>query len=313
MTPVHTPKQVSADRTELIDAGIAWLDGRVTSMPPERLKAAADAIVAELADLSRLTRRSSAGVKAEPVAWEGYWPGAGSINSETRLTRWKHYADDWRKEGAEIRPLGYIESAALPSHAGEDDGAVAYQWQWASGMAGYCTDRPRDEDGLTITPLYARPELSCPRDELKAAHALASQTQGEGDAPDDSATAWLREGKGRPIDVTLFHEIAEVWREDGFAVTNLYAALTPSPTLEPSDAEVELTPVQKLAVSMTDERIADALDEEAEIILGLCIHDREAEIPEHVGAIKSWSGMLRGRASRMPAIASRQPTSGERE
>lgn len=62
----------------------------------------------------------------------------------------------------------------------------------------------------------------------------------------------------------------------------------------------ELTAVEELAVSMTDEKIANALDEECETILQLLIYSREGEIASHVGAIKSWTGMLRGRAERMP-------------
>lgn len=44
-------------------------------------------------------------VKAEPVAWEGYWPGAGSINSQTVLTRFRSTMRRWEKDGAEITPL----------------------------------------------------------------------------------------------------------------------------------------------------------------------------------------------------------------
>jgi hypothetical protein len=44
-------------------------------------------------------------VKAEPVAWEGYWPGAGSINSQTVLTRFRSTMERWEKDGAEITPL----------------------------------------------------------------------------------------------------------------------------------------------------------------------------------------------------------------
>jgi len=76
--------------------------------------------------------------------------------------------------------------------------------------------------------------------------------------------------------------------------------------LSPIGGEAEpvaLTAVEKLAVSMTDEKIADALDSECETILQLVIHDQAHQVAEHVGALKSWSGMLRGRASRMPKIA----------
>jgi hypothetical protein len=39
------------------------------------------------------------------VAWEGYWPGAGSIDSQTSLTRFKKTADEWQAGGAEVTPL----------------------------------------------------------------------------------------------------------------------------------------------------------------------------------------------------------------
>lgn len=44
-------------------------------------------------------------VEAEPDGWEGYWPGAGSIDSVTRLTRSRFVMERWIGEGAEITPL----------------------------------------------------------------------------------------------------------------------------------------------------------------------------------------------------------------
>ena len=55
---------------------------------------------------------------------------------------------------------------------------------------------------------------------------------------DDSATAWMREGNGRPIDVTLFHEVAKVWVEEGYSVTPLYAS-SPAPASGVSEEVVD--------------------------------------------------------------------------
>ena len=41
----------------------------------------------------------------EPVAWEGYWPGAGSIDSVTRLTSYLPTMEKWKADEAEITPL----------------------------------------------------------------------------------------------------------------------------------------------------------------------------------------------------------------
>lgn len=43
--------------------------------------------------------------KPEPVAWESYWAGAGSIDSTTRCTTKKAVMERWEKDGAEITPL----------------------------------------------------------------------------------------------------------------------------------------------------------------------------------------------------------------
>jgi hypothetical protein len=43
--------------------------------------------------------------RGEPVAWMAYWPGAGSVDSVTRVTRFEHSAQGWEEDGAEITPL----------------------------------------------------------------------------------------------------------------------------------------------------------------------------------------------------------------
>lgn len=44
------------------------------------------------------------------VAWMGYWPGAGSVDSVTRTTHFKSTADKWREDGAEVTPLAALVS-----------------------------------------------------------------------------------------------------------------------------------------------------------------------------------------------------------
>lgn len=51
----------------------------------------------------------------EPDAWEGYWPGAGSIDSVTRTTRLRSTMQQWAKDGAEITPLYRSAPSALPA------------------------------------------------------------------------------------------------------------------------------------------------------------------------------------------------------
>lgn len=50
----------------------------------------------------------------EPVAWEAWWEGAGSINSVTRVTRDKSTAARWEDDGAEITPL-YAHPSPSPN------------------------------------------------------------------------------------------------------------------------------------------------------------------------------------------------------
>lgn len=49
-----------------------------------------------------MTKRES---NKEAVAWEAYLPGCGSVNSETRLTRFEREAQVWAKDGWRITPL----------------------------------------------------------------------------------------------------------------------------------------------------------------------------------------------------------------
>jgi|SRR5215217_1949136 len=61
-----------------------------------------------------------------------------------------------------------------------------------------------------------------------------------------------------------------------------------------------LSATEKLAINMTDERIAMEIDFIAEDILQLIIADKTDMIAERVGALKSWSSMITSRTSRLP-------------
>ncbi|UJW87934.1 hypothetical protein [Devosia sp. SL43] len=114
------------------------------------------------------------------------------------------------------------------------------------------------------------------------------------------AAALSIEGERRGADdAEMFDATAMLLVKASVMIKSLERRTLETPPLAAQDGA--LTAVQKLAVSMTDEKIANALDEECETILQLIIHDQPHQVAEHVGALKSWSGMLRGRASRMPA------------
>lgn len=41
----------------------------------------------------------------DPVAWFAYFPGCGSVNSQTFTSHRKYDAQAWEKQGAEVTPL----------------------------------------------------------------------------------------------------------------------------------------------------------------------------------------------------------------
>lgn len=67
-----------------------------------------------------LTSPPKAGA-GEPRAWEGYWPGAGSVNSQTSFTRSHAEMERWRRGGAEITPL-YATPEPRRDGVREEDG-----------------------------------------------------------------------------------------------------------------------------------------------------------------------------------------------
>lgn len=72
-----------------------------------RERAASKDIVEQAADLIEqlVADRARSPQDAKPVAWMGYWPGAGSVDSARRTTHIKGIADDWKRNGAEITAL----------------------------------------------------------------------------------------------------------------------------------------------------------------------------------------------------------------
>lgn len=61
--------------------------------------------------------------REEPRGWEGYWPGAGSINSVTMITRHERVMRQWVSDGAEITPL-YANHEARGDGVRVTEGAV---------------------------------------------------------------------------------------------------------------------------------------------------------------------------------------------
>ncbi|MDE2105109.1 MAG: hypothetical protein KGL39_48165 [Patescibacteria group bacterium] len=77
-----------------------------------------------------LDRRAANAGTAEPVAWLGYWPGAGSIDSRTAVSRFKRDADRWRKSGAEVTELYAPDALATAREAGRREGLEeAERWR----------------------------------------------------------------------------------------------------------------------------------------------------------------------------------------
>lgn len=76
-----------------------------------------DAVHAALSSLPT----QAVGVKARTSAWLAYWPGAGSIDSVTRVTRSEHEAKRWRDDGAEVTELVERSSPSQPAAVGEGE------------------------------------------------------------------------------------------------------------------------------------------------------------------------------------------------
>lgn len=79
--------------------------------------ALAEAILSALVPHETPSGETQAGLSStgetEPYAWEGYWAGAGSINSQTSITRHEPTMRRWEADGAEITPL-YLSALSHP-------------------------------------------------------------------------------------------------------------------------------------------------------------------------------------------------------
>jgi hypothetical protein len=411
MTPVHTPKQVSADdqtRVEiegLIDAywDIAYVEGeagRTTDTPDGRAQEVRSAISSRL---HALTRRSSAGV-------EGLSDKATALESSLALDGAgisRYLRDDIEET---IRAM---REAALPSHAGEDDWAVA--WVTADILAAMKRGE-RAVPGCKYSadfciPLYAgRPSPSVPPQGETSRDIFECANQLEGyvgpDTEPNLAAFLLREGKAAAAlayEIVRLRALASQTQGEGDVVEALYfaierhvkstiagnvnaalitnrlrtvirSALTPSPTLEPSDAEVEREPFQDRVaaahvalfhddptdiaerrdrfgeeanelqqalgqtreeahrlVDYTYDRPAGEVQKEigaaALTLASLCVEGgwnmmacAEADLaalqtPEKIAKVRAKRATRHGRGSLpgLDPVASRQPTSGERE
>lgn len=85
-------------------------------------------------------------VEAEPAAWEAYWPGAGSINSETALTNRKAKADEWEDGGAEVTPLYY--AATIAALVAERDEAREKATKCQTEFVDFCEAHKKTSDAL---------------------------------------------------------------------------------------------------------------------------------------------------------------------
>lgn len=56
-----------------------------------------------------------------PIAWRGWWSGAGSIDSTTRTTHIERIAKQWAEEGAEVTPLVALTRRSVTSQASEEE------------------------------------------------------------------------------------------------------------------------------------------------------------------------------------------------
>lgn len=69
---------------------------------------------------------------ADPVAWEGWFGGCGSINSRTVVTRSADLADKWAAQGAKVTPLfdHPAPAPAVPDDVADwrDDPAADERW-----------------------------------------------------------------------------------------------------------------------------------------------------------------------------------------
>lgn len=314
---VHTPKQVSATVKPFVKRnapGHADSGGEVVA--PFRTDDEMNTI------LDALTRRSSAGVKASQVPSDIDERGE-LIERLGRLST----AADGSSAGAKqalADAADYIRRTALPSHAGEDDGPSdeeietfhADAAKWANGfrrMALHLGYSDMDE-GWLITwfanaieraDAVRHPSPSVPP---QGETILLHRFRPKG-APEWSD--W-RVGKLKFSDTVL----------SGIEGQEAIFTLTPSPTLEPSDAEVERAWLwsgpdgkqQLSGFSLTPEQIANGWTEEPLVTASVS----GAMVARACQAYRNCQGPMdlenfMTAALEAALIASRQSTSGERE
>lgn len=74
-------------------------------------------------------------VKPHAIAWMGYWPGAGSVDSETRTTHHERVAKQWDEDGAQVTPLAALSLQPASGRAEERGWLVELKGQRPSWWA----------------------------------------------------------------------------------------------------------------------------------------------------------------------------------
>lgn len=308
-------------------------------VPPSLTDAVLDKLASHIAIASdALTRRSSAGVKAvgewrripslnvwsvaTPIgvsywAWErdgrGFW--CRFENSNERIEVEGGLAGAQAAVQADFNTR--IESALepLPSHVGEDDGAAA-AYQCAEERLCECGAAGSGEGHTDFCPWLAS-EWKRWGDAFNA--ALASQTQGEGEPQDViNLVIAAREMLDRGFHPSDTEANALDRALEAFASRVPYEnepdALTPSPTLEPSDAEVERwTALCNAEAAKEVQSAIDFLNEAARYFGKRPTDGEDAAFWSNVANESNCKRIAVLIADyRAALIASRQPTSGER-
>lgn len=164
------PKGLEAAKSEGYALGVH--EGRVELIVRAYLSALSAPMLVDMGSGRRwmTPALSPAGTASEmePVAWEGYWDGAGSISSETRYTRSIAAMERWAADGAKITPLYALPPKTegwRPIETAPRDGTRVDLWQqghrftdafWDEGEEWWCIDS-RYSDGEPC-PLAVSPE-----------------------------------------------------------------------------------------------------------------------------------------------------------
>lgn len=209
MTPVHTPKQVSVD-----------LGKPRSEMSRPELYAMIDSLQAAIHEVAKqisqgtLTRRSSAGLKVTDEIVERAIPHLRHLNIAGK--------DQWRKS---VRNALTAALEPLPSHAGEDDGADTDRMQKISEVIAHLQSI---KERFGDTCVYIR----------RGGMSWGAVALNRRDDDKKNGAFDLQAQHDR--DMTARMEQVQRLIDDNREL-RARVALTPSPTLGPSDAEVELT------------------------------------------------------------------------